>query len=86
MTTQNPAAIIERLGAGASAVVSCTCYLADLAGLSAFKAAYVNFEDYRPARTTMQARLIGDIGRVPTSSRSQEPPGWPRPGACGCWC
>jgi enamine deaminase RidA (YjgF/YER057c/UK114 family) len=30
VTLRNLAAILERLGADASAVVSCTCYLADL--------------------------------------------------------
>jgi enamine deaminase RidA (YjgF/YER057c/UK114 family) len=34
---QNLAAILERLGADASTVVSCMCYLANLAGLSALQ-------------------------------------------------
>jgi 2-iminobutanoate/2-iminopropanoate deaminase len=63
VTLQNLAAILDQLGADASAVVSCTCYLADLAGLSAFNAAYLEFfGDHRPARTTVQAQLIGGIG------------------------
>jgi 2-iminobutanoate/2-iminopropanoate deaminase len=44
-------------------VVSRTCYLADLADVSAFNAAYPDFFGaHRPARTTVQARLIGGIG------------------------
>src|ERR1700683_4204246 len=43
VTLQNLAAILERLGADASAVVSCTCYLADLAGLGAFNVAHLEF-------------------------------------------
>lgn len=63
VTLQNIAALLQRLGADASAVVSCTCYLADLAGLGAFNAAYLEFfGEHRPARTTVQAPLIGGIG------------------------
>jgi 2-iminobutanoate/2-iminopropanoate deaminase len=59
---QNLAAILKQLGADKSAVVTCTCYLADLAGLDAFNAAYLElFGDHRPARTTVQAQLIGGI-------------------------
>jgi 2-iminobutanoate/2-iminopropanoate deaminase len=67
VTLQNLAAILKWLGADKSAVVTCTCYLADLAGLDAFNAAYLKFfGDRRPARTTArttaQAQLIGGIG------------------------
>jgi len=62
-TLQNIAAILERLGVDASAVVSCTCYLADLTSVSEFNAAYLEFfGEHRPARTTVQAALIGGIG------------------------
>ncbi|HXW87176.1 MAG TPA: RidA family protein [Streptosporangiaceae bacterium] len=63
VTLQNVAGVLARLGADASAVVSCTCYLADLADLDAFNAAYLKFfGEHRPARTTVQAHLIGGIG------------------------
>ena len=63
VTLQNLAGLLGQLGAGASGVVSCTCYLADLADVNAFNAAYLEFfGEYRPARTTVQAQLIGGIG------------------------
>jgi hypothetical protein len=49
-------------------VVSCTCYLA---GLATLNTAYLDFlGEHRPARTTVQAPLIGGIG-------SRSPPWWP---------
>jgi 2-iminobutanoate/2-iminopropanoate deaminase len=63
VTLRNLAGLLARLGADASAVVSCTCYLSDLADLDAFNAAYLEFfGEHRPARTTVQAHLIGGIG------------------------
>jgi 2-iminobutanoate/2-iminopropanoate deaminase len=63
VTLQNLADVLGQLGADASAVVSCTCYLADLGDVSGFNAAYLEFfGDHRPARTTVQAQLIGGIG------------------------
>jgi enamine deaminase RidA (YjgF/YER057c/UK114 family) len=50
-------------GHGPRAVVTCTCYLADLGDVSAFNAVYLEFFGaHRPARTTVQAQLIGGIG------------------------
>jgi 2-iminobutanoate/2-iminopropanoate deaminase len=84
VTLQNLAAVLERLGADASAVVNCTCYLADLAGLDEFNAAYLEFfGDHRPARTTVQAQLIGGIG-VEITAVVALPPGQPgQPGQGG---
>jgi 2-iminobutanoate/2-iminopropanoate deaminase len=62
-TLQNLAGCLARLGADRSAVVTCTCYLADLGDVSAFNGAYLEFFGaHRPARTTVQAQLIGGIG------------------------
>jgi 2-iminobutanoate/2-iminopropanoate deaminase len=62
-TLQNLAGCLARLGADKSAVVTCTCYLADLGDVSAFNGAYLEFfGPHRPARTTVQAQLIGGIG------------------------
>jgi 2-iminobutanoate/2-iminopropanoate deaminase len=62
-TLQNLAGCLARLGADKSAVVTCTCYLADLDDVSAFNAEYLEFFGaHRPARTTVQAQLIGGIG------------------------
>jgi 2-iminobutanoate/2-iminopropanoate deaminase len=61
-TMQNLADCLERLGVGTSAVVNCTCYLSDIAEISAFNAAYLEFfGTHRPARTTVQAKLISGI-------------------------
>ena len=44
-------------------MVSCTCYLSDVTQIGAFNAAYLDFfGSHRPARTTVQAQLIGGIG------------------------
>jgi 2-iminobutanoate/2-iminopropanoate deaminase len=62
LTLHNLGVCLARLGLDATAVVSCTCYLADLSGLAAFNAAYLEFfSTHRPARTTVQAELIGGI-------------------------
>jgi len=59
----NLAACLARLGADRSAVVSCTCYLADVGEIGAFNAVYrAFFGSHRPARTTVQAQLISGIG------------------------
>jgi 2-iminobutanoate/2-iminopropanoate deaminase len=63
LTLRNLGECLARLGADASAVVNCTCYLADLTGLADFNAAYLEFfGTHRPARTTVCAQLIGGIG------------------------
>jgi 2-iminobutanoate/2-iminopropanoate deaminase len=63
VTLQNLAGCLARLGADRSSVITCTCYLADLADVDAFNAAYLEFfGPHRPARTTVQAQLIGGIG------------------------
>jgi 2-iminobutanoate/2-iminopropanoate deaminase len=63
VTLQNLAACLARLGADRSAVVTCTCYLADLRDVAALNAAYLEFlEAHRPARTTVEAQLVGGIG------------------------
>ena len=62
VTLQNLAGCLGRLGVDKSAVVTCTCYLADLGDVSEFNAAYLEFfGSHRPARTTVQAQLIGGI-------------------------
>ena len=62
LTLRNIGACLARLGVDASAVVSCTCYLADLSSLGAFNTAYLEFfGSHRPARTTVQAQLIEGI-------------------------
>jgi 2-iminobutanoate/2-iminopropanoate deaminase len=63
VTLQNLANCLARLGVDRSAVVTCTCYLSDVGEISAFNAAYQDFfGPHRPARTTVQAQLIGGIG------------------------
>jgi 2-iminobutanoate/2-iminopropanoate deaminase len=63
LTLRNLASCLARLGVDRSAVVSCTCYLSDVSEISAFNAAYLDFfGSHRPARTTVQAQLIGGIG------------------------
>lgn len=63
LTLQNLASCLARLGVDRSAVVSCTCYLSDVTQIGAFNAAYLDFfGSHRPARTTVQAQLIGGIG------------------------
>jgi 2-iminobutanoate/2-iminopropanoate deaminase len=75
LTLANLDACLSRLGADRSAVVSCTCYLADLAELDSFNAVYVEyFGLHRPARTTVQARLIGGIGVEVTAVVALPPP------------
>jgi len=61
-TLRNLADCLGRLGVDTSAVVSCTCYLSDIAEINAFNAAYLDFfGSHRPARTTVQAQLISGI-------------------------
>jgi 2-iminobutanoate/2-iminopropanoate deaminase len=63
VTLQNLADCLARLGVDRSAVVTCTCYLSDVREISVFNAAYQDFfGPHRPARTTVQAQLIGGIG------------------------
>jgi 2-iminobutanoate/2-iminopropanoate deaminase len=62
LTLHNLGVCLARLGVDATGVVSCTCYLADLSGLASFNAVYLEFfGTHRPARTTVQAGLIGGI-------------------------
>ena len=62
LTLRNIGTCLAKLGVDASAVVSCTCYLADLSSLDAFNAAYLEFfGTHRPARTTVAAQLIDGI-------------------------
>ena len=62
-TLRNLGACLARLGVDRSAVVNCTCYLSDLTAVGEFNAAYLEFfGPHRPARTTVQAQLIGGIG------------------------
>ena len=63
LTLSNLDQCLARLGVHRSAVVTCTCYLADLSVLDDFNFTYLEyFGPHRPARTTIQAQLIGGIG------------------------
>lgn len=74
-TLRNLGACLARLGVDSSAVVNCTCYLSDVSDVSEFNAAYLDFfGPHRPARTTVQAQLIGGIG-VEISAVVALPPG-----------
>jgi 2-iminobutanoate/2-iminopropanoate deaminase len=62
VTLQNLADCLARLGVDGSAVVTCTCYLSDVGEIDAFNTAYRDFfGPHLPARTTVQAQLIGGI-------------------------
>lgn len=62
VTLRNIGRCLARLGADSSAVVSCTCYLSDIADVAELNAAYLEFfGGHRPARTTVQAQLIAGI-------------------------
>jgi 2-iminobutanoate/2-iminopropanoate deaminase len=75
VTLHNLAGCLARLGADKSEVISCTCYLADLADVDAFNAAYLEFFGvHRSARTTVQAQLIGGVG-VDVIAVAALPPG-----------
>ena len=61
-TLDNVKAIVEAAGATMDDVVKSTVHLLDIGTFDDFNAVYVTyFNDPRPARTTVQSRLVHDI-------------------------
>jgi 2-iminobutanoate/2-iminopropanoate deaminase len=62
LTLRNIDQLLARLGVTPASVISCTCYLADLSEIDTFNTIYLEyFGPHRPARTTVQAQMIGGI-------------------------
>lgn len=62
LTLHHIEAIAREAGVDRSAIVKCTCYLADMADFEGFNAAYAEFfEPPLPARTTVGANLMKTI-------------------------
>ena len=62
LTLQHIETILKEAGADKSAIVKCTCYLADMADFEGFNNTYSDFfDDPLPARTTVQAGLMKSI-------------------------
>jgi 2-iminobutanoate/2-iminopropanoate deaminase len=60
LTIANIAAILEAAGSGLDQVLSCSCFIADMAEFDRFDRAYAQaFGGHRPARTTVGAALGG---------------------------
>ena len=61
-TLRNVERLLDEHGCSMRDVVSCLVHLTDLDGLAAYNEVYVrHFAEPRPVRTTVAARLIGDM-------------------------
>ena len=59
---RNVGSLLAEHGCSMADVVSCLVHLEDLADLDRYNAVYMrHFDEPRPVRTTVEARLIGDM-------------------------
>lgn len=62
LTMRNVEAVLQNAGCTLQDVVKCTCYLSDIADFDAFSRVYSEFfPGIKPTRTTVEARLWGDM-------------------------